>query len=746
LGYEQDYMLEYQHFQQIEKQIEKQLEDATHDRAQKQETLIQSRRDMWENTSHSSDDFDRVIEISQYLSPLASETYSAVAAQNRVDALEKMTVSPYFARIDFKRDEDKEPEPYYVGRFGLMDEKTHTSYVHDWRAPVSSLFYRHGVGHACYDAPAGKIEGVLTLKRQYEIKNGQFEYFFDADVQIVDEFLRKMLAKNTSSKMKTIVETIQKDQDEVIRDNKNQLLMVQGVAGSGKTSIALHRVAYLMYEGLARRLNANNIIVISPNTLFEQYISDVLPELGEHDVSSLVFLDLLHTVLRTGTAKIQPKYQEIETILTCENPDSKELQKASVAFKASPAFATILKRYAQDIPCKWIPFHDVVYCGQTVFTGGELHKMMLELGEDRLLSLNLQSIEETILEVIRKMRVPRLAELEKEAGEYPEHMYDWKEFARMNSIAESTELICDIRTYTRFDCLALYRNLFRDRAYFDSLTEGILLPERMDEIFEITQTGLQEPTLPYQDAVALTFLHLLLTPCTEYKDIRQVVVDEAQDYDPMHFEIMKRLFVKSRYTILGDINQTIENRTDISLYTQIQDVLQKEHAYLATLNQSFRSTNEILQYSSRFIDLATPIESVGRSGDEPAVTGTSTRAEYLAALENEVAYCRELGYASIGLVCKSERDTRQLFGDLSDRMDLSLLVGGTNYNTRGIFIIPVYMAKGLEFDAALVCDTDEAHYTTQDDRHLLYVACTRALHRLNLFYCGNPSPLLKEGS
>lgn len=224
-----------------------------------------------------------------------------------------MIKSPYFARIDFKFDDEEESEKIYIGRSSLRKNSYQEMYVYDWRSPIASIFYRFMKGEAFYDAPCGRVTGELNLKRQYEIKNGTLKYFFDTDVQIVDEFLRQLLSQNTTAKMKAIVETIQQEQDAVIRDMENDLLMVQGVAGSGKTSIALHRAAYLMYQGLQTKLSANNIMIISPNTIFEQYISNVLPELGEDNVISVVFEDILKMLLKGR--KIQSKNDFLEKII-----------------------------------------------------------------------------------------------------------------------------------------------------------------------------------------------------------------------------------------------------------------------------------------------------------------------------------------------------------------------------------------------------------------------------------------------
>ena len=282
---------------------EEQLKQAKEAADKKKSEIIEAKKDVRENTEHgitslyTSDGFEALVELSQYINPVTDKIIDYEEEEHKILLLEKMIKSPYFARIDFKFDDEDEFEKIYIGRSSLRKNSYQEMYVYDWRSPIASVFYRFMTGEAFYDAPCGRVTGELNLKRQYEIKNGILEYFFDSDVQIVDEFLRQLLSQNTTAKMKAIVETIQHEQDVVIRDMENDLLMVQGVAGSGKTSIALHRAAYLMYQGLQTKLSANNIMIISPNSIFEQYISNVLPELGEDNVISSVFEDILSALL-----------------------------------------------------------------------------------------------------------------------------------------------------------------------------------------------------------------------------------------------------------------------------------------------------------------------------------------------------------------------------------------------------------------------------------------------------------------
>ena len=345
-----------------------QLKQAKATAEKKKSEIVEAKKEVRENTTHSitslctSDGFEALVELSQYINPVTDKIVDYEEEEHKIVLLENMIKSPYFARIDFKFDDDKEFEKIYIGRSSLKKNSYQEMWVYDWRSPIASIFYRFMTGKAFYDAPCGRVTGELRLKRQYEIKNGALEYFFDADIQIVDEFLRQLLSQNTTTKMKSIVETIQREQDIVIRDMENDLLMVQGVAGSGKTSIALHRAAYLMYQGLQTKLSANNIMIISPNTIFEQYISQVLPELGEDNVVSIVFEDILNTLLKGR--KIQSRNDLLEKIIS--NSRYKEVLKNSIEFKMSKLFLEILDRFLYDIPYQWIEFEDIYYEGNCV--------------------------------------------------------------------------------------------------------------------------------------------------------------------------------------------------------------------------------------------------------------------------------------------------------------------------------------------------------------------------------------------
>ena len=698
---------------------EEQLKQAKEAADKKKSEIIEAKKDVRENTEHgitslyTSDGFEALVELSQYINPVTDKIIDYEEEEHKILLLEKMIKSPYFARIDFKFDDEDEFEKIYIGRSSLRKNSYQEMYVYDWRSPIASIFYRFMTGEAFYDAPCGRVTGELNLKRQYEIKNGTLEYFFDSDVQIVDEFLRQLLSQNTTAKMKAIVETIQHEQDVVIRDMENDLLMVQGVAGSGKTSIALHRAAYLMYQGLQTKLSANNIMIISPNSIFEQYISNVLPELGEDNVISSVFEDILSELL--NGRKIQSRNDFLENLIV--NSKYKEISRNSIEFKTSSFFREILDQFLIDIPRQWIEFEDVYYEGKCVVSRQILKDKILGRTETPL-GIKLEQLEDYILEQIFGTGKGRGHKEEK------------------NLIKQ------EIQKFIKIDIVELYKILFSNEAYFYSLLQNSNLSQGIKSIWEYTRENLEADRLYYDDAIAIAYLYLKIYGTNKYKNIKQVVIDEAQDYYPLQYEIFNLVFSNAKFTILGDMKQTLAKKEDISFYEQIQKILNKKKSSLIMLDKSFRCTNEILNFSLKFIEQSSQIKSFNRNGDSPKVYIADNSEIFIDEIVKEIKLCQEKGFQSICLICKTEKNSIYLFNKIKHKLDIQLIKNGSVSDLQGVFILPVYMSKGLEFDAVLICDADNQNYYDEDDKNLLYVACTRALHRLSLFCEKEVSPLI----
>lgn len=698
---------------------EEQLKQAKEAADKKKSEIIEAKKDVRENTEHgitslyTSDGFEALVELSQYINPVTDKIIDYEEEEHKILLLEKMIKSPYFARIDFKFDDEDEFEKIYIGRSSLRKNSYQEMYVYDWRSPIASVFYRFMTGEAFYDAPCGRVTGELNLKRQYEIKNGTLEYFFDSDVQIVDEFLRQLLSQNTTAKMKAIVETIQHEQDVVIRDMENDLLMVQGVAGSGKTSIALHRAAYLMYQGLQTKLSANNIMIISPNSIFEQYISNVLPELGEDNVISSVFEDILSELL--NGRKIQSRNDFLENLIV--NSKYKEISRNSIEFKTSSFFREILDQFLIDIPRQWIEFEDVYYEGKCVVSGQILKDKILGRPETPL-GIKLEQLEDYILEQIFGTGKGRGHKEEK------------------NLIKQ------EIQKFIKIDIVELYKILFSNEAYFYSLLQNSNPSQNIKNIWKYTKENLEADSLYYDDAIAIAYLYLKIYGTNKYKNIKQVVIDEAQDYYPLQYEIFNLLFSNAQFTILGDMKQTLAKKEDISFYEQIQKILNKKKSSLIMLDKSFRCTNEILNFSLKFIEQSSQIKSFNRNGDSPKVYIADNSEIFIDEIVKEIKLCQEKGFQSICLICKTEKNSTYLFNKIKHKLDIQLIKNGSVSDLQGVFILPVYMSKGLEFDTVLICDADSQNYHDEDDKNLLYVACTRALHKLSLFCENEVSPLI----
>lgn len=740
--YKKKYIEETNYLKEIIDLISYRLEIETNSLESKKKDLIEARKEMWENTTHSSADFDKVSDANQYLSALQNQTLSYSDSAKLVSKFEKMLDSPYFARIDFTENGFDDTEKIYIGLFNLMDEETHEIKIFDWRAPISSIFYRSETGPVEYIAPAGKIKGNVSLKRQYKIKNGKMEYFFDSNINILDEMLKEALSKNMSSKMKTIVETIQKQQDLIIRDLVNELLIVQGVAGSGKTSVALHRIAFLLYQGLNLNLSSNNIIIISPNTLFSKYISNVLPELGEESIVELTFENIFTEVFEKKMS-IKTKSEQFEEIICTKDEDEKNFLRSYADFKGSSIFLEIINRYITYYEHKMIKFEDIYFNGKIIENRDLLKSLLLSSKLNMPTAKKLKIIENRIIEKVHDVKKLRREKIEKIVSNSNRHEFEVKSFSRVLAAKETSLLTQKLRKFTEFDCYYLYKTLFSDKNLFFKVAKGLDLPDNINDIIDFTNENIQDKyNIPYSDGIGLMYLKLKAEGCNLYSNIKQVMVDEAQDYYPIHYKILKTTFREARFTIVGDINQSIEKKTNLSIYDDIISIFNKNKSNKLFLTKSYRSSYEISKFSQKLIDGNINAEFFNRNEGEPEIIYKFNQNELEKKIIEDIKTYKSLGFDSIAIICKSRKQSSDLYFRLKGKIDIKLVDSNESTTITGITVIPVYMAKGLEFDCVMIYDTDNINYKTEYDKKLLYIACTRALHKLSLYYTGEISNLL----
>ena len=706
---EPERMKEEAYLAQVLAETDRQIAQAEDQLARREAEMVSVQRDVFEDGARSggslssADGFESLVELNQSMVALTNMAVTQDNLAKKVARLKALRPSPYFGRIDFLFEGEKNPEPLYIGRTALLEEGTAENLIIDWRSPIASVFYRFLLGDAYYDAPVGRIKGKVTRKRQYEITESQLQYFFDTDMTVSDGILKALLSQNTTPQMRAIVETIQRDQDLIIRNLDADLLMIQGVAGSGKTAIALHRAAFLMYEGLANKLASTDILILSPNRTFSSYIAGVLPELGEDNVRTLTFDELLHDILGDDM-RIEAQHSFLERAI---GSSQKVFVNQCLTFKTSEAFRQTLDRFAEDIPQHYINYHDIRFAGRLLVSKRELEERVRDR-DDLLLGTRLDHVESRVLD--------GLSGLSKE-----------KRAAAQEKLAH----------FTHLNLPALYSRLWQEDHYFDTAE----LPDNLVAIRRRTLSALDNGRIGFDDAICLLYLHLKLYGNRAWRRIRQIIIDEAQDYYPLQYDIFHLLFPNAKATILGDINQSLTRRVDSNFYDQVQQSLAIENTVRYTLNKSFRCSTEILRFGLQFLSEAPSIESFNRNGEAVALNACADFAALCETIVAEVDACRAKGYESICLITKSEAACQRLHRALRDRMAVHQLRSHDD-TLQGTLIMPVSMTKGLEFDAVLLCDADATTYRDAEDASLLYVIATRALHRLAILCEGTPSPLI----
>lgn len=708
--------------------------------AEKKSRLIDIRRDMYENTVHFSSDFDRLTEANQYLSEVNCQAACYSSSLKEIERQKKMLDSPYFGRFDFMEEGFAVSEKIYVGLSNVMDSQSNSILVYDWRAPISGMFYQYEPGRAMYNAPAGIIAGDMLLKRQYKIKGSRLRYFYDCGIKINDEILQEVLSRNSSPTMKNIVETIQKEQDTAIRDTENDLLIVQGVVGSGKTSIALHRIAFLLYNGMSSGLNCRSFIIISPNAIFSKYISSVLPELGEENVEQITFDDIAdrHFAGRIG---FEPRSGQLE-LLTIQGQGETALRRSGIEFKGSVIFVKLLDRLIQHFERSMISFEDVYYDGRIIETRQRIKNIFLDNKYGTPMAKRLKRIENVILNKVHPLQRKRLEKIEKTVADSEGHELEVKSFSRLLSIKKNRVFMDRLHRFTEVDYVHLYKALFDDPGLFKRLAGGLDLPGDIDQIISETRGCLDKGFVHYEDCGPLLYLKLRVEGSSMFPDIRQVIIDEAQDYYPIQYEVFKLLFRDARYTVLGDIHQSIERDADISLYDDIVKILGREKALKLVLNKSYRSSCEINRYTRSLLDGKQEFISFNRHGSKPVIVHRETRHLVDQIMARDIDRYFEQGYGSVAVITKTWAGAESLYARLKDLTEVNLVGNNERKLKKGALVIPAYIAKGLEFDVVLVDDASKNNYSTGYDRKLLYIACTRALHRLALYYTGEKSPFV----
>lgn len=603
---------------------------------------------------------------------------------NKHKRLTKILAIPYFGRIDFlEKKENSKVMPIYIGIHTFYDPESRATLIHDWRAPVSSMFYDHELGEAGYRSPSGEIKGVISLKRQYRIRGGKMEFMIESALTVHDDILQKELSSNADDKMKNIVATIQREQNRIIRNEDIRTLIIQGVAGSGKTSIALHRIAYLLYT-FRDSISSKDILIISPNKVFSDYISNVLPELGEETVPETSMEQILSGVLE-HKYKYQTYFGLVNELL--EKPSSSLINR--IAYKASFGFISELDKF-------------ILHIENTYFKAADVKLT-------KYITIPAPFIEE---QYIRFNRYP----IRRRFDAMADYMLDMLKIQYTFTVTTTGRNLLKKEIRLMFagnNDIQVYKDFFKwtNNPGMFKMRKG--------------------HTLEYSDLAPLAYLHLALEGNGNQPfRVKHLLIDEMQDYSPIQYKVIQKLF-PCRKTVLGDAGQSV-NPYGSSTAETIQKSLTASE--IMKLCKSYRSTFEITDFAQKIHPNA-ELEPVARHGEKPQILQFGSAVEELSGIMGLISTYRKSGYKSLGIICKTEQQARKMADMLkSYANDISFLSSQSSAFVQGIVITSAHMAKGLEFDEVIIPQTDERNYRSEIDKSMLYVAVTRAMHRLTLTF------------
>ncbi|MDU7240344.1 RNA polymerase recycling motor HelD [Clostridium sp.] len=740
-----EWNLENEWLQDVLKEVKKQFDEKHNFKERFRKEAIETQKQLWEDVGSVSvtNGLDQIVDFMEFINTMKIQKRRHELTRKLEEKYEKMLLSPYFARIDFTEEGKDLPEKYYIGISNLINDDF-DFLVYDWRAPISSMFYDYEVGKAGYTCPEGVINGDLTLKRQYKVNDGKLKYMFDSNLKIDDEILQDILAKSSDSKMKAIVTTIQREQNKIIRNELYKNLIVQGPAGSGKTSVALHRIAYLLYKH-REKIGPQNILIFSPNNIFNDYISDVLPQLGEDNMCQTTFKEYMHKAL--GNEIIKEEYCEMmEYILSSKNEDSYKERIKSIKFKSSKQFLNILKEYVIYLEKKNRDFKDIIFKGNLIISSKEIQEFYFKDYGHLPLKRRLEKLRERILYLLEPYEKNRVGEVAEDIKNYGSQNDETEILKQSKSVVknEIKSIYSEIYKMTDFNIIDIYKELFENLESFSNLIISEDDDEYINEVKFYTLEMIKSKKFNYEDQHALLYLKGALGDILKISEIKYVIIDEAQDYTPLQYEILYKLFNNVSITILGDLNQSINPFMNLGSYTNILDIFPKDETCIINLTKSYRSTIEITEFSKKLLSNNVNYECVARTGDKPIVLGFSDENNINEQLLKDIKIYKEKGYKSIGIITKTIKEAQDVHNFLKDKVNVNTLLNDEDEYVNDTLVIPAFLAKGLEFDVVLIYNAGDENYDCEEERLLLYTACTRALHILRIYYLGECTKLLKE--
>ncbi|GAA0068037.1 HelD family protein [Clostridium perfringens] len=647
------------------------------------------------------DDEDKLIEYFDHERYVKEQAFTTI--DKKLKELTILKESPYFGRVTFNDLEFDQKDTLYVGRFGVTPEGSYEPVIVDWRAPVASLFYHGSLGEASYTSPDGPIKCDIEGRRQIIVKKGELKGVFDSAIDVKDDILQMVLSNNSSDKLKDVIMTIQQEQDEIIRKERTSNIVVNGVAGSGKTTIALHRVAYLLYN--YRKELEDKVLILGPNGIFMEYISQVLPSLGEVGVKQETFASFALKEM-DSELYIMSFDKYLEKILS---EDKEFIEDAK--YKNSYEIIEDLDNLVKEMDKDYFHVEDVKYFGDLVISKEEIEEMFNKHYEYMPLFRRSEKIKRIILSKIKDKRDEKVWELNEELRKEKEKLTPEELLIEENNLEFRRKL--RIRE--------IVKEVMDSRAKLDSWISR----EDVLDIYDRFNGNKKEYTI--NDLAPILYLAIKLEGKKATKDYRHVVIDEAQDYSPLQFKVVRELTGTKYFTVVGDVNQRLIKYSDLAPMMELGKIFDDVNPEIYNLNKSYRSTYEIMEYANKYLDedRIIPIVRHGKLVEEIEFHNNEELSESI--IESLKEFSNE-GLESIAIITRDKEELEKVYNLISNKVHLVKFDNEDVLYKGGNVIIPSYFAKGLEFDGVIIVDNGSSKDENED--LIKYIMSTRALHRL----------------
>lgn len=694
-----EFQVEKLKLESVQKIIGEEILNSVAQRKKITDAIIEYRKQV---VSDYRDDEDQGIEYFDHERYVQEEAFRNI--DRKLKELTELKLTPYFGRITFEDKEFEDVEQYYIGRFGLTLEDSYEPIVVDWRAPVSSLFYAGRVGDASYRAPVGEIKVDIKGRRQYVIKKGGLQGLFDSDIDVKDDILQMVLSSNSGEKLKDIIMTIQKEQDDIIRQDRFGITVVNGVAGSGKTTIALHRVAYLLYNH--RKQLEDKVLILGPNSIFIEYIASVLPSLGESNVKQGTFREFALNVIGNNL-NIMSYWDYIECVLNGDEELAINGQN-----KKSNEFISTLDSLIDELNKEFLgTVNDVIFRGSKVISKEEIVDMLENHFKSMPLYKRTAKVKRIIISKLKDKRDEECRAINKKYADKKTVMS--KEDIEINENHLGFQRKLEVRQLVR-DLMGVRDTL----VYLDG-----------EDILELYNNFNENKLLMEEDLAPIIYLYIKLNGLKFDSDIKHVVIDEAQDYSKLQFIVIKELTGCSSFTVVGDCNQRLDKTREKPTMLKLEEVFSNTGIRYNNLLTSYRSTKEIMEYANKFLKNDSIVPLV-RNGEGVIEKSIDSKDELLTNIGSAIEEMKKEGLETIAVVCRTLDVIEKFKVDLRDGLGLKIVDRDDMIYRGGEVILPSYFAKGLEFDGVIIIDNED---TPKEEDFIKYIMCTRALHRLYNF-------------